>query len=181
MKILLATPLYPPDIEQPAPQVKELATRLSSSHEVHVLTYGRLPEQIPGVQITAVSKARALPLRLVSFMLALHKLTRTCDVMYIQNGASVELPASIVSMLTRKPLILHFGDTRAHDWADRSFVYKIIENFASRIARKTVSDLPPVRPEIVPFAPYPAKALEAYESGWRTHIQALEQLFATYA
>ncbi len=181
MKIVIATPLYPPDIEQPAPYVKELAKRLAPLLEVVVLTYGRLPEQIPGVKIVAISKARMLPLRLISFTIAMWKLAQRCDIIYIQNGASVELPASIVSILTRKPLILHFGDGRAHEWADRNFVYRNIENMTARIARKTLSDALPVRPEILPFAPPPAEPLKSYEAQWSVHIASLMQLFKKYA
>lgn len=181
MKILVATPLYPPDIEQPAPYVKELAKRLNPLHQVVVLTYGRLPEQIPEVKIVAVSKARILPLRLLSFTLAMWKLAQRCDIIYIQNGASVELPASLVAILTGKPLILHFGDGRAHEWADRNFVYRKIEEFATRVARKTISDALPTRPEILPFAATPTDALKSYEEKWSAHITSLSQLFKTYA
>ncbi len=110
MRILLVTPLYPPDIKEPAPYVKELANRLSVNHAVTVLAYNHLPEAITGVQIITIEKSDVLLVRLVRFFQALRDLARDADVLYMQNGPSVELPILLLSLFVRKPIYLRLGD-----------------------------------------------------------------------
>jgi hypothetical protein len=71
MRILLASPLYPPDIAEPAPYVKELALRLSASHSVTVLTYGKHPETIERVRMHSVDKSTPRLVRLKAYTRAL--------------------------------------------------------------------------------------------------------------
>lgn len=175
MRIAIATPLYPPDIAEPAPYVKELATRLSKKHEVTIVTYGRYPEEIPGVRIVAVSKQRPLPIRLALYTLALLKAAKKTDVIYALNGPSVELPASIASFVTRTTLLAFLGDTSAHTRAQNKSVLRHLEGMFLQRARNTVSDAPLPRPEILPFSPYPTNELEAFNRSWDTHLKALEE------
>jgi len=176
MKIVLATPLYPPDIAEPAPYVKELATRLASSHEVVVVTYGRLPEQIPGVRIVSVDKRRPLPLRLLSYTAALLRAARGADVIYAQNGPSVELPLVIVLRIVRAPLVMRMGDAAAHAYAAHHPLRKFVERLALRRGR-VIEGAPGARPEILPFAPRPDAALAAWETAWRSHLSDLTSTF----
>lgn len=175
MRIAIATPLYPPDIAEPAPYVKELATRLSEKHEITIVTYGRFPEEIPGVRIVAVSKQRPLPIRLALYTLALLKVATKSDVIYALNGPSVELPASIASFIARTTLLAFLGDVSAHTRAQNRSVLRNIEDVFLRRARSTVSEAPLSRPEILPFAPYPTNELEAFNRSWDTHLSALEK------
>jgi len=177
MRIILATPLYPPDVAQPAPYVKEVAKRLGERHQVSVVAYGRLPEKVSGVHIIAVSKSRPLPLRLLAYTLALWRAARSADVIYAQNGASVELPVGLVALFTGRPLVMCLGDTSAHARADKNYYLKIIERFAFSRARVTVTDMPFERPEILPFEPMPEAQLQAYEKAWDSHIESLEKTF----
>lgn len=169
MKIVLASALFPPDIAAPAPYVKELARRLAQKHEVTAVIYGSFPEQVEGARILAVSKRRPLPLRLISFTLALWRAARRADILYIENGASVELPAILVKWFVRTPLVVHFGDPAAKKY----FYQKLL----LRRAAGTVIESPPERPEILPFAPRPEAALVAYEQSWGGHIRMLEEKF----
>lgn len=175
MRIAIATPLYPPDIAEPAPYVKELATRLSKKHEVTIVTYGRFPEEIPGVRIVAVSKQRPLPIRLALYTFALLKAAKKTDVIYALNGPSVELPASIASFITRATFLAFLGDTSAHTRAQNRSVLKHLEEMFLRRAHDTVSHAPLPRPEILPFSPYPTNELEAFNRSWDTHLNALEK------
>lgn len=175
MRIAIATPLYPPDIAEPAPYVKELATRLSQKHEITIVTYGRFPEEIPGVRIVAVSKQRPLPIRLALYTLALLAAARKTDVIYALNGPSVELPASIASFITRTTLLAFLGDASAHARAQNKSALKNIENVFLRRAHSTVYEAPLPRPEILPFSPYPTNELEAFNRSWDTHLNALEK------
>jgi len=173
MKIVLATPLYPPDIAEPAPYVKELAQRLSKTHQVTLVAYGRLPEQIPGVRIVAIDKRAPLPLRLIAYVRALRKAAKDADVVYAQNGPSVELPLLFVSTRT----VFHIGDTAAHVYAARHLLRRTLERLAMRRAQ-LVTEQPLVRPEVLPLEPRPDAALQAWEESWSAHLKTLERAFA---
>ncbi len=177
MRIVIATPLYPPDIGGAAPYVKELATCLRKSHEVTIVAYGHLPEKIEGVGIVVVSKRRPLLIRLFLYTLTLLKAAMRADVLFAENGASVELPAAIATVLTRRPLIMHLGDMPAHEWAQRHHSRQNIEQTALRHAHTTLSESPPSKPEILPLEPRPEKALAAYEESWKAHVSKIEEIF----
>jgi hypothetical protein len=177
MKIVLATPLYPPDVAWPAPYIKELARRLAPIHEVTVVAYGDLPEQVERVRIVATDKRRPLPLRLMAYTRALWHAAKAADLIYAENGASVELPLSLVSLFVRTPIVMHLGDERAHQKAGSSIALHVIEKIAQAHAKKVVADSPAARPEVLPFAPYPTNGLAAYEASWQKHLEELADLF----
>ncbi len=111
MKIVLATPLYPPEIGGPATYVKELAHKLRDEHEVTIVAYASTSEKVPGTTLITVSKRRALPVRLAKFTYELWRVSRRADVVYVQNAVAAGLPAVIVRLLTRTPVVLKFvGD-----------------------------------------------------------------------
>ena len=178
MKIVLATPLYPPDIAEPAPYVKELARRLSEKHTVTIVTYAYIPEKIPGVSIVAINKHRSLPIRLMNYTVALWRTSRSAEVIYAQNGASVELPVSVVKFFTRVPLIIRVGDKTSHARAERQPLFHIIERIAERHASHIVHDSPLSKPEWLPFKEISPEAQTAYETSWEDHVRKLEDLFA---
>jgi len=198
MKILIATPLYPPDIAGHAPYVKELAARLKNEHEISILAYNHIPEKVAGVTIIAIDKHLPLPVRISRYTLALLREARKADVVYVQNGASTELPMLIVSKLTKTPFVLRLGDTVPLENAARNTWHKVLLHAAVNAADKvalhenttsitqklmkkfapkllTISR-PLARPEILPFAPYPLPAFEAYESSWAQHVNNLRTL-----
>ncbi len=177
MRIAIATPLYPPEIAEPAPYAKELAKRLGERHEVTLIAYARLPEKVPKVRIVVVDKHRPLPLRLLSFFFSLVRVAHNVDVMYALNGSSVELPLALASLVVSRPLIIHIGDPAAHERAQKNRLLRTIERFAFSRAHRVLSDMPDTRPEIIPFEPFPKEKFAAYESSWDAHIRMLEDLF----
>ncbi len=176
MRIVLATPLYPPEIAEPAPYVKELAKRLGKLHEVTVVAYARLPEKVPGVRIVEVDKHHSLPVRLFSYFFALRGVARHADIVYAMNGASVELPAAFVATLSRVPLIFCIADPAAHTRAQSRVLLRLIERFVSARAKHVITDLPCPRPEILPLEPYPEKEMTAYEASWTAHLSTIERI-----
>ncbi len=175
MRIVIASPLYPPDIAEPARYVKELAKRLAGLNTVEVVTYGTLPELILGVTITAVSKRQPLPMRLLRYTIALFRAVRTADVIYVQNGPSVELPLSLVGLFTRTHIIFHIADTAADARTKENVLLKFVQRLATRKAH-IVRGMPHVRPEIYPFKPRPTEAFAAYEKSWDLHLAALREI-----
>lgn len=178
MKIILATPLYPPDVAEPAPYVKELAKRLADgAHEVTIVAYARLPEKVPGVHIVATNKHKPLPVRLIWYTWMLWRAARTADVVYAQNGASVELPAGLVTFFMRCSFIIRIGDSAAHERATTRPLLQRIERFAFKRARTIITDTPAPRPEILPFGPAPTVAQTAYQKSWEKHVDHLLKIF----
>lgn len=168
MRILIATPLYPPEVAPAAAYAKELARRLAENHEVAVLAYVHLPETLPGVRVVTIEKRQPRLARLRSFRAALALEAARADAVVALNGASVELP---LLFGTRAPVIFCIADANAHARAG------ILERLARVRARAVVANVPSPKPEILPFADYPVNALAAWETAWQEHIAMLEKLF----
>ena len=177
MKIVIVTPLYPPDIAAPAPYAKELAKRLSDEHAVTVVAYAEHPELLRNVTVITVSKRTPLPLRMWAFFLALNTALKTADVVLVENGTSVELPVFLASFGKHTPFIAHAGDTMALRSATRNPVRGIIASLFRTRSRAHLTNVPLPRPEILPFAPYPHEALSAYEESWQKHLSLLNNTF----
>ena len=177
MRILIATPLYPPEVAEPAPYAKELARRLVKDHEVTVVAYAHLPEAVPSVRVVVTEKRQALPSRLKAFTRALMREAKQADVVYAMNGPSVELPALFMSLATRTPLVFGMTDRPAHEYAKKHFFRYVLERIAFAHARAIIEQLPPPRPEILPLEPRPDAALADYEAKWAEHLRSLESTF----
>ncbi len=193
MRLLIATPLYPPDIAPLAVYVKEFAKRFSSRADITILAYAHIPEKIEDVRIVTVTKNIPLPFRLISFTYTLWKESRKTDIIFIQNGASVELPASVISLVCSTPQIVRLGDPVALRSSKTRWVLgailKIVLFRATHIveeqtiithahSEKTIAIATPLpRPEILPFAEYPKEALEQYEESWNEHLKELTKIF----
>ncbi len=105
MKIVIVTPLYPPDIGRPSEYVKGLAERAKGSFDVTVMTYGSIPEEVPGVRISAAHKDWPIPLRMVEFTFRLWKETHQANALWVCDGASIGLPSVIVGKLRGIPIL----------------------------------------------------------------------------
>jgi len=119
MKIVLATPVYPPEIGGPATYTKELAVRLRDKHEIVIVAYASTSEIIPGTTLFIVSKRRPIPLRLLKFTIDLFRASQGADVIYVQNAMAAGLPAAIVSMIRGIPLVLKFVGDEAWERASQ--------------------------------------------------------------
>jgi hypothetical protein len=157
--------------------MKELAKRLAGRYEVTVVAYGRLPEQVAGVETIAVDKRRRLLPRLAGYTRALRRAARKADVVYAVNGASVELPAIFVALTSKTPLVIGIADPAAHEHASKSLPLHMLERIARTHARTTIEEMPLPRPEINPLMPAPSDELAAYEQSWAEHIALLEGAF----
>jgi hypothetical protein len=177
MKIVLSTPLYPPEIAPPAPYIKELAKRLAGRHEVTIVAYGRLPEQVPGVRIIAIDKRQPLVARLAAYTRALNRAAREADIIYAANGASFELPAILARLSLKTPLVIGIADPAARAHSAKSLPLRLIERIAMRHAHAIIEDMPLARPEINPLLPHPTAELGEYEASWEEHVRMLEGTF----
>jgi glycosyltransferase involved in cell wall biosynthesis len=183
MKILIVTPLYPPDIAGSAPYVKELASRLKEVHSVTVLAYNHIPEAIEGVQIIPIEKSNILPLRLIRFFNTLLQEMQNVDIVFLENGPSVELPFFFAHLMRNRKMLFHLGDQTALTHTEKSIWYRIpflcARMRAVRVLTPANFSVPPPRPEILPFKAYPSEEMRTYETAWTSHIKELNNIFET--
>ncbi len=203
MRILLVTPLYPPDIAEPAPYVKELSRRLSETDRVTILAYNHIPELVEGVTIVPIEKRAPGIIRILRFTFALLELSKSNDVLIVQNGVSVELPLLISRMIRKVPTLFRIGDTAALKYTERSWFKRaifsrvveqveyilvhdtatdtLIQSYAPRTHTPTVvTNAPPCRPEVLPFAPYPEDDLNAFSTAWTNHRDVIRTILKKY-
>jgi len=177
MKIVIATPFYPPDTEPMALYAKKLAETLGKKHNVVVVAYVHFPEKTSGVRIFSVDKQWPLLVRLALYTATLFCVTRKSDILYAENGASVELPAALVTAVLSRPFFIHSGDKAAEARSSQKFFLGKIRRFAKRQAVREISDTPLDRPEILPFD-LPSNGTKAeYDSSWDKHIKQLLENF----
>ncbi len=120
MRIILATPVYPPEIGGPATYTRELAERLKGEHQVGIVAYADEPEQISGVEVFSISKKTFILSRLVQYFNLLMRVGKEADIIYVQNAVASGLPAAIAGMLLRKPVVLKFVGDEAWERATQS-------------------------------------------------------------
>lgn len=197
MQITIVTALFPPDIATPGTYCKELATRLKDRHNVTVIAYNHIPEEVPNVEMRVIEKNQAALARMFACTRMLFAQRKKTDLYYVQNGPSTELPMSIVSLVTKTPFILYVGDEAALARTQQSVFLRFIERIAFLRAhtivtpskdllqnlqrtygkKVTYAQQPLERPEIHPFNDYPHERMEAYETSWATHLHTLTNVF----
>lgn len=175
MKILILSPLFPPDVGDPANYCKELATRLTG-HDVTLLIYGYLPESVTGVTIATIDKRHFLPKRLFEYTKRLQREIKGADLIIVNNGPSIELPALLVSLTKAKSMVLCESDSLASSLAITSRSYKLIHRLFLRHCNRVIT-LPSQsvyqKPEVLPFVSAARAELEEREVWWAQHIKEL--------
>ena len=114
MKIILATPIYSPDIGGPAEYVKNLAEGLEKAGcEVAVLSYGEgsknpshQPSPTRGEGVIFVRKSR---FKHFGYFWKLFRLARKADIIYALDPLSVGLPAFLASKITGAKFFMRLG------------------------------------------------------------------------
>ncbi len=122
MRILIATPIYPPEIGGPATYVHELCDRLGKTHDITVLAYTDEGEAFPHTRLISVSKRWPLPVRLSIYFIKLLRVAKNFDVMYVQNAMASGLPVALVSIVTKVPFVLKFVGDEAWERATQKIL-----------------------------------------------------------
>jgi glycosyltransferase involved in cell wall biosynthesis len=120
MKIVIATPIYPPEIGGPATYTKELCVRLHQEHEITVVAYTNVREAFSGTTLVPVSKNHPLLVRLIKYFLTLWNISKNKDLIYVQNAMAAGLPTAIVSIFRGIPFILKFVGDEAWERATQA-------------------------------------------------------------
>jgi hypothetical protein len=196
MRILIVTPLYPPDIADGAVYIKELAKRLKDNAEVSILAYAHIPEAISDVRIIPISKRIPVFTRLIRAFIRIVLEARHTDYILVYNGISMELPALLASYMTKKPILYLIGDPVPIKYAEQHRIALYVHTHLVQRAFRTVClhsvahmlpinastlilTAPLQRPRIISFEPYPHEALHMYEESWQTHIRDMHAFLHT--
>ncbi len=130
MKILLATPIFPPEIGGPATYIKELVERVHHTHELTIIAYASTAEPLMGAKLITISKKRPLPIRLLKFTWELWKAAKGQDVIYAQNAVAAGIPSAIVGKLRGIPVVIKFvGDESWERATQKKYTTKPLEEF----------------------------------------------------
>lgn len=133
MRLIIATPIYPPEIGGPATYTKELCERIHDKYDITVIAYTDAHDAFSGTKLISIPKNRPLLTRLVKFTFALYQAAKNADVIYVQNAMAAGLPVAIVKMLTGKPYILKFvGDEAWERATQHKLTEKSLEEFLER-------------------------------------------------
>lgn len=177
MKTLILSPLFPPDVGDPALYVKELASILPSADTV-LLVYGHLPESVTGVSTKTIDKRNVLPLRLFRFTVALFKTSKDADLIIINNAPSTELPALILSFFRSPKMLLCVSDPIANTVSGRGF-YGLIHLLLRRNCQKVIilpKDQLYKKAEVLPFITFDTSAEAMRQTWWQKHIADIQSL-----
>jgi glycosyltransferase involved in cell wall biosynthesis len=121
MRILIATPLYPPDVGGPATYSK--------------LLFAGLPKNDIEVALVNFGAVRHLPkgIRHLVFCVQVFHAAKDVDLIYAQDPASVGLPAWFAAFLRRKPFLLKVvGDYAWEQGVQRFDVRHTLDTFSKR-------------------------------------------------
>lgn len=130
MRIVIATPIYPPEIGGPATYTKALCAHLAGTHEITVIAYTNSADAFPNTSLVPVGKGRPLPIRLAVFFKKLLRASKGTDVIYVQNAMAAGLPVALVHMITGIPFVLKFvGDEAWERATGRRRTTKRLEEF----------------------------------------------------
>lgn len=169
MRIVLATPLYPPEIAPVATYAKELARRLSlAGHKINVLAYTHLPEQLQNVTVTVIDKHKPRIVRLRAFRKALIQSAHDTDAIIAINGMSTEIPLILTPL--HKKTIFCIADKKAHAR------FSIIDWLATIRTDAVINSIPKQKLEILPLETKPVDAIKAWNTSWNEHLQKIETI-----
>ena len=136
MKILIATPIYPPEIGGPATYTKELCKHFASFHDITVVAYTNTNKSFPDTKLISVNKQKPLIIRLIKYFLEILKIARKMDVIYVQNAMAAGLPVALASMFSGVPFVLKFvGDEAWERAAQLRLTKKRLEEFLAKPER----------------------------------------------
>jgi len=134
MKILLTTPIFPPEIGGPATYTYEISRRLAErGHDVSVVTFADTKPEVKDIKV--------IPVRLnYRFLGSLRRQSRLfftilsavrgMDLLYAQGAVVVGLCSLVIGKLTRKPVLVKFvGDVAWEQAVNTGKTKKSLEDF----------------------------------------------------
>jgi glycosyltransferase involved in cell wall biosynthesis len=134
MKILITTPIFPPEIGGPATYTLEVSRRLQArGHTVRVLTFSDSSPDVSDLQIVAVRTSYPILgsiIRQSRLFAAMLRAAKNMELIYAQGPVVVGLCSLIVGKLMRKPVVVKFvGDVAWEGAVNRGETAKLLEDF----------------------------------------------------
>lgn len=112
-EITIATGIFPPDIGGPATYTEALGRGLAKEGiKVTVVCYSDMTGERDDVypfRVMRISRRHILPVRYLLYLLALLRCVAKSNLIYAMGPVSDGLPAWIVSIILRKPLLIRLG------------------------------------------------------------------------
>lgn len=106
MKILITTPLFPPELHHPAHFSKNLATHLSRHHTVDLLVYSDNPESLLVGKVINIPKKKNLFLKIPIFIKKSYDVLKNADVVILNQAGFFSLLAFLLAKLLSKKIIV---------------------------------------------------------------------------
>jgi len=108
VRVLITTPVFPPELGGPATFVPQFAAHLQRrGYQVAVLTYTDQPSGVGEYPFeVSLVRRRFLPLRIVSFFVAALRLARRADVVLVCEHPA--LPSVLAAKLSGRAVVLRF-------------------------------------------------------------------------
>ena len=171
MRILLATPLYPPDSGGPSTYAKLLVDELPKRGiEVSLLKFGEVRHLPPGV-------------RHVAYFLKCLAHTRGVDAVYALDPVSVGLPAALAAFVMGKKFMLRVpGDYAWEQGRQRFGVVDEIDEFQHKKYGRDVERLRGIQKFVARRAQkivVPSEYMRRVVSGWVTDAKKVEVIYSS--
>ncbi len=139
LKVIVATSIYPPEIDRLATYSKEIAMELSNlGHQIRVVAQASTAEALDDASLIVVSKNKRLPFRLMLYTYALWKHSKGADVIYAQNAVAAGLPAVLVGAVRRMPVVVNFFEDETRKRSHGIRLIKTIQRFVLHRATRVV-------------------------------------------
>ena len=134
MKILLITPIFPPEIGGPATYSYEISRRLvERGHSVRVVTFADAKPKVKDVQVIPVRLNYRLLgslRRQLRLFFTILRAARGMDLLYAQGAVVVGFCSLIVGKLSKKPVVVKFvGDVAWEQAVNTAKTAKLLEGF----------------------------------------------------
>jgi len=135
-KVLIVTPIFPPEGRGPATYCFELCQKINSS----VITFTENPTPVNGVEITAIPQQKGTLVRQARLFWQI--IRSDCDIIYAQGADVCGFTAVIAGKLLRKPVVIKFvGDLSVEmerDFGKKVWYLDIVTKITLNLCNKVV-------------------------------------------
>ena len=169
MRVLVATPLYPPDIGGPATYT--------------TLLEGRLPHEGIEVTVHIFTKVKKYPtgIRHLVYFWQLFRAAKQCDLVYALDPFSVGLPARVAAFLRHKPCVVKVVGDFAWEQARQRFGFTgTIEEFQSaevHVVPQLMRSIERLVTRTAAHVVVPSKYLAGIIQGWGVDTKKLSIIY----
>lgn len=132
MKLLITTPIFPPEVRGPATYVWNLSRKLAErGDQVVIITFTPSPQKLSGARIISVPQSGNFLTRQSRLFTAIFKEGKATDLIYSQGADVVGLASVVAGKLLHKKVVIKFvGDLSvelARDNNKMGFSLRLVE------------------------------------------------------